>query len=508
MPEDLKLALSAPAPSPTMRDLLAVIFRQRKAVLLTFIATFAAVVIYGLLCPSYQSEMRVLLRRGRVDPVVTPTPSQGEFERMAVTEEEVNSEAELLQDDEILRTVVRDAGLLSEGRSWFWDLVGDNDDRRLARAVRRLGKRLTVEPVHKAALISVAYLSPSPEQAVNVLRSLAGAYLERQHQLHRPSGQFNFFDQQVVQSRHGLEMAELQLTEFMQNRGVVAATQERDNAVLRESEADAQQRQTQVAMAANHERIRTLQAQLATLPPRVMTQIRNADNPQLMERMKGQLLDLELKRTELLTQYDPTYRLVQEVDQEIAEAKAAIAGEEQAPVRDQTSDLDQNHEWAASELLKAQVEQSSLGARGDAGNAVLSYYREQAYVLGASAVEQEHLLQDLKSAEERYLLYVNKREEARIGDALDEGGILNVAIAEQPTVPALPKLSGVSFVLIGLVAAGTLSLGQAFVTDYLTPSFRTPDEIVALLGMPVLASLPRDNVVDMKISGGPHEWIR
>ncbi|MGA8153270.1 MAG: hypothetical protein WB952_20120 [Terriglobales bacterium] len=502
MPEDLRIALTSRVPSPTMRDLLAVIFRHRKAVLATFLLTFAAIVAYGFFAPSYQSEMRVILRRGRIDPVVTPTPSQGEFERPTVSEEEVNSEAELLQDDEILRSVVQNAGLISEGRSWFWNLAGDNDDRRLARAVRRVSKRLTVEPLRKAALIAVRYRSSDPEQAASLLRSLASAYLERHHQVQRPSGEFNFFDQQVTQSRRSLQATELQLMEFMRDRGVVSAAQERDIALEKLSNADADHRQSQVAIAENQERIRTLQTKLSVLPKRTVMQIRNTDNPQLMERMKGRLLELELKRTELLTEYEPTYRLVREVDQEIAQAKAAIAAEEQAPIRDQTSDLDPNHEWANSELLKAQVEQKSLAAHVEAGNAVLAYYRDLAHTLGNSAIEQEHLVHDLKSAEEKYLLYVNKREEARIGDALDRGGILNVAIAEQPTVPALPSISGLSFLWIGLVIAGAVSVGQAFVTDYLTPTFRTPDEIVALLGMPVLASLPRGNVLDMKAHAG------
>jgi uncharacterized protein involved in exopolysaccharide biosynthesis len=99
----------------------------------------------------------------------------------------------------------------------------------------------------------------------------------------------------------------------------------------------------------------------------------------------------------------------------------------------------------------------------------------------------------LKATEEKYLLYLNKREEARIGDALDQGGILNVTIAEQATVPALPELSGLGFGLAGLVGAGTLSVTLAFVNDYLNPAFRTPDEIIAYLGSPVLASLPHRN---------------
>src|SRR5579864_6032044 len=153
MPEELRLIpRSARVHSPTLRDLLAVVFRQRRLALNSFVGVFLAVVLYGLIAPSYQSEMKVLVRRGRVDPVVSSTPSQAEFEREAVTEEELNSEVELLHDGEILRTVVRSTGLISEGRSLFWRRFGDNQEKQLARAVRRINRRLTVEAVKKSTL--------------------------------------------------------------------------------------------------------------------------------------------------------------------------------------------------------------------------------------------------------------------------------------------------------------------------------------------------------------------
>ncbi len=62
------------------------------------------------------------------------------------------------------------------------------------------------------------YKSSDPAQAANVLHSLATAYLARHEQLHRPSGEFKFFDQQVFESRRGLEEAEFQLMEFGRDR--------------------------------------------------------------------------------------------------------------------------------------------------------------------------------------------------------------------------------------------------------------------------------------------------
>jgi len=491
MPEELRL-IPRPLrlPSPTARDLLAVVFRQRRVLLVSFAAVFLAVVLYGIVAPSYQAEMKVIVRRGRVDPVVSSTPSQAEFERVGVSEEELNSEVELLRDGEILRTVVRNAGLIPEGRSWLSVLAGDDEERQLARAARRIDRHLTVTPVRKATLINVTYKTTDARQAATVLQCLADAYIKRHERLHRPSGEFNFFDQQVAQSRGNLQEAELQLMKFGSDQGVTSAALERDLAIQKQSQAEADLRQTNVGIAAAVERARTLQQKVASLPERITTQIRNADNPQLMEKMKARLLELQLQRTEMLAKYDPTYRPVQDIELKIEETKAAILAEEQTPLREQTSDQEPGHEWARTELLKTQVELSALAAHAAADTSLLSHYREMANQLGDRAIEQEQLLSDLKSSGEKYLLYLGKREEARIGDALDQGGILNVAIAEQPTVPALPQLSGLRFLFLGLLSASVFSVSAAFVTDSLNPAFRTPDEVVAYLGSPVLASLP------------------
>lgn len=478
-----------PAISPTMRDLLAVLFRQRRLAWISFMATFLAVLGYGVLAPSYQAHMNILVRRGRVDPQVTPAPTPSPmFQRDEVTEEELNSQVELLRDDEILRTVVQASGSTAP---WYERYLGGSGDVRLARSMRRMARRLTVVPIRKTNIIQVEYSSSDPAQAAAVLHSLAHAYLERQQRVRRPSGEYDFFEQQVTQSRRGLLDAEFRLMDFSSDQGVVSAAQERDMALQKLSDAEANDRQTQVTIVETRQRIRDLESRLKSLPERTLTVIRNSDNPQLTEKMKSKLLELQLKRTELLTKFQPSYRLVQEIDQQIAETRTSILGEEHSPLRDETTNQEPNHEWAKSELIKAQVELGTLEAHGQAVRIQVTDYREVAQRLGGNALRQGELLAELKAAEEKYLLYVNKREEARIEDALDQGGILNVTIAEEPRVPALPARAGWVFGLIGIMLGGTLSTGLAFSADYLTPGFRTPDEVVAYLGIPVLASLPR-----------------
>jgi uncharacterized protein involved in exopolysaccharide biosynthesis len=117
-------------------------------------------------------------------------------------------------------------------------------------------------------------------------------------------------------------------------------------------------------------------------------------------------------------------------------------------------------------------------------------YRAEAESLGEKAVVQHDLEQNLHSAEEKWLLYSGKREESRIGDALDENGMWNVAIAQEPRAPAVPVWPFWSASCLTLLGAFGLSTGIVFVKDYLDPCFRTPDEVFAALGTPVLASIP------------------
>ena len=157
-------------------------------------------------------------------------------------------------------------------------------------------------------------------------------------------------------------------------------------------------------IAATAERGRALEKKLNSLPERITTQVRDSDNPQLMEKMKARLFELQLNRTALLAKYEPSYRPVQEVDQEIADTKASIAAEDQSPIRERTSDQDPNHEWAKAELLKTQVDLNTLGAHAMAESILLTHYRETASQLGDRAILQERLLHDLKASEEKYLL--------------------------------------------------------------------------------------------------------
>ena len=137
----------------------------------------------------------------------------------------------------------------------------------------------------------------------------------------------------------------------------------------------------------------------------------------------------------------------------------------------------------------------ALRARASATAQFLSANRAKARRLEQIGETQQMLLGEAKQAEENYMVYARKREEARISDALDAQRIVNVAIAEEATLPA--RRSGPRRALLLLLGAGfaaIVSVVLALIKDYLDPSYRTPSEVQASLGLPVLASMPRGTV--------------
>jgi len=433
----------------------------------------------------YESHFKVLLRRGRFDPVVSSQPASAmDFARADVTEEELNSEVELLRDEDLLKQVVKMAGLVPA------DTPDLDRPAEIEHAVRKLARRLDVDALKKSNLIQVSYKDTSPERAARILSALSTLYVQRHTHLQRPPGEIQFFDQQTAQYEKRLHQSEAELVHFTRARGVVSAALERDIALQKLGEADAAYRQIDQDRVETERRIASLREQLKSFPSRSVTLKRWADNPEVLEKMKTHLLELQLKRTELLNRFEPSYRLVQEVEQEIAETRASIAAEALTPVRDETTDKDPNYEWARMEMEKAQVQWDGLRARQSDAFTQVASLRTFAQEMQSDSVDQQDLMRAAKTEEDNYLLYLRKREEARIGDALDEQRILNVAIVEAPVAPSLPAHSILLYLLLACGLAMAFSVGIAFTTEYFDPTIRTPEEAYRLMEVPVLAWLP------------------
>lgn len=167
------------------RDLIAIGFRQKRAIVITFWSLLAGAILATVMMPSdYQASIKFLIERSRIDPVVS-AGHDAESVKTDVTEEELNSEVELIKSDDVLRQVVVATGLNHfHGLRNYVDhalgYVGLNqtEDQKIAKAAIRLGKELNIQLIKKSNLITVAYSSSDPKLAARVLQCLDEAFAE------------------------------------------------------------------------------------------------------------------------------------------------------------------------------------------------------------------------------------------------------------------------------------------------------------------------------------------
>jgi uncharacterized protein involved in exopolysaccharide biosynthesis len=233
---------------------------------------------------------------------------------------------------------------------------------------------------------------------------------------------------------------------------------------------------------------------MKSMPPRSTTKQETEVANFLLQNLGATLLAAETKRTQLLLKYEPSYPLVQEADQEVAEAKAAIAAAEKAPYVNQTTDRDPTFELLREDLAKNSADLAGQRASLAANRDGISNIQSQMVKLGTQSLLLADLQREAKANEQNYLLYLSKQEQERTSDALDKTRIENVAIAVPPAIPALPVHSPTYIVLLAIGLAACLSLATAYTVDYLDPSFHTPAQVIDVLRIPVVVALSKRTV--------------
>ena len=491
------------------RWLLTILFRRKRTFMLAFCAVLAPILLaIAILPPDYEAQSKILIERRRFDPVITSTTErQGAGADMSqltrLDEQDIDSEIDLLTSNDVLQQVVEQCGLWNQSPRWREWLPIPHSDKatRVAKAVQRLRKDLHVDPPNKSNVVTLSYESHDPQKAAQVLQAVSAAYVAKHMDVHRPAGSTEFFGQEVEKNRQALQDAEAKLNAFTQHEGVVSADQESKSLLDKISAFDSSLHNTQAQIAATQQKMQNLQQQLKHATPRMVTQVKTSSS--LIESLKNTLYTLELKRSDLLTKYQPTYRLVEDVDKQIADTKAAIADAQKDLTAEQTTDTDPVYAWLKSQMSQTSAELTALRATERDTQRTLAEYRARSVQMEGLGNQQADLQRMQKSAEETYMESLRKQSEAKLSEALDRSRITNVQVAQAAAVPVLPTMPWHLKVALGIVLALFVGLASVFLADYWDPSFRTPMEVETMLDVPVLAAIPRPGALMGEIDTRP-----
>lgn len=472
--------------SLSLRDVAVVVFRHKWMILLTFVTTAVAALILGLLIPDqYESRMKILVKKNRVEVPVTAERTDTTFDSNEISETQINSEISLLKSRDLLEQVVKNTNLArSEATS------SEPDSQDIERAIYKLEKDLLATPVKKANIIEVSYTSNSPEVAAAVLKNLSELYLDKHIKLHSPPGTYDFFKNQADQYQRDLRDAENRFSSFQKKTGVVAINQQKDLGLNKFTETQARLNDLNGQIKETDKRIAEIEKQLAGMQSRISTQSRVMPNQESIERFNMMLVELKNRRIQLLTKFQPDDRVVKEVDDQIRTTTEALSKASATTYSEQASDVNPMRQALEGELKKARIEQAGRYPLRENLAAQVNQYKAQLEQLKSATTINDDLSRQIKQAEESYRLYVQKQEESRISDELDKKKISNVSLLEAPTVPRIPFKTNRSLtILLGLGMGLLLGFGCAVIAEFFRETVHTPRELEALTGIPVVGTL-------------------
>jgi succinoglycan biosynthesis transport protein ExoP len=512
----------------SLHEIVYVVFKRRHSIIGIFLVVVIGVLLAIMLSPrGWEATATLLLKRERGDVLVTPqaaTPVPGNA-RLQL-DEDVRSEAELVKRRSLLAQVVTTFGpeavlsgrlpgssgeppapdaldaFLRQVRRTVAGLlrpITDAADAALAaintkapmsrtdQAIAALDAKIKVTAVDNSNLVKVAFNADDGRFATGVLDTMMKRYLEEYARLRSAPGTADFFREERDRFARELRVAEQAAEGFARSLGVTPLNRERELYLSAAFETANTMQTTEAEIQGLREKSRALREQIAAAPERIPMEEESRVNPSL-DRMRAKLLDLEAERNKVRQKYLDSDRRVTDIDKEIAALRDKAAQESEWEVARTTVGENKLRQQLVAQLVETdtQLLRAETKSRGLAADQQRLATRLR--TVDSALYERQRHDRALKMAEDGYLLYAKKYEEARISKALDDRNILNVTLAEPVQVAPKPgraaQLGG-----LGIVAGLVLGVAVAFIREFFGNSFTTVESVRRHLRLPVVATI-------------------
>lgn len=349
----------------------------------------------------------------------------------------------------------------------------------------RLLRNLTVKANRDSQLIRLTYSSPDPEFAAVVANAFVKAYLATVLSLRADPAKEDAkqLDGQIAVLRGELEQAEVRLSKFQQEKGIVATDERLDLETGRLSELSAQLATAESLSYESQARQRQLREFLAggaksEPPAEVLT------SP-VVQQLKQGVAEREAKLGELSRRIGPNHPQYEAASTELSRLRGRLDAEMRAA--------------AQGVLASSGVAQQREGAMRGA----LEQQRSRVLGLKNHRNTLAKLTREMESAKQAYDAALQRLTQSRLaGDA----GQVTGTIVDSAVTPVRPVSPNPTLNLALALAAGlALGVGLALVGETVNGYVRSEREIVEILGVPVLAVLaPKSSRSNVQYLPGPN----
>ncbi len=471
---------------PKLRHTLAeAAFRRRSTLLSTFYIVGGLVtLLVVVLPPQYRATAKLLVQNVRSQAPLTTSPVEHTMSSAEVSPTEVNSEVDLLGSVGVARRALGQNPAAPETRD-------DESD------VKKLKRHLAVEAVHQTNNIDLALTAKTPEAAREQLQSILESYFTERAAAARSGGAAEFFDRQVQDRSRVLDADQQALTQFEVAHGIADLDDQKKLQVQRVAGIEDQLRSTQAQLAQQRSKVTAERGELARTPSRSRTLDRSITNQYSQERLNTSLVDLYNQRAELMKRYPPTDRQVVALNEKIVITQRAIAESREAPASETATDVNPVWQTLNSAVATSSGDLSGLAAQ----EAELRRQQKEAQTrldeLEQATTTFNGLQRKVTQSQADYTAYAQKRDEARISQALDREKMFDVALVEPPTSSPESVRPKLLYWLAGLAFAFLLGLLLAVYKDTSSEQIYTPSQLDTQTGRRTLAVLAEEKDAEL-----------
>jgi uncharacterized protein involved in exopolysaccharide biosynthesis len=465
----------------SLRDIADMLFRKKAWIVAGLLLVVGLAAAYVELSPrQYRSETLFLIKQEHPAAILTASDTLTVITR-ELLESQMATEAQLLTSDELLTAVLFKAGIVKEG----------SDGKVMQRALRKLRKNLRVTPGARSEMISVEVTADSAAAASSLLTTLSSLYVEKHQEIHKAASDLPFYREAAGRALAELDQAQKALADFDQANNTVMLEQQKAQKTKDLADLEAAYRESQNAQQDAQARNEILEKQLNATAPRITTQTRSVPNQYSTERLNTMLVELHNKRTELLTKFKPTDRMVQQVDQEIAETLAAFEKTRADVSKEEATDVNPVRQTLQADLLQSSNHLAGLQARAHAVQIQVSVVRNEIDRLAELTGRHDELAGAVKKADSYYQTLSTQLEQAKLAGQMDQQHVASVEVAEAPTRANQPEPVIDTNFVADTVLGVLLVLGIALLGGLRRRHVFTPWELEGLTGAPVLGAVPR-----------------
>lgn len=492
----------------TPGDIIYTIFRHLKKIVFFFIlGLVAGAVIYKEWPVLFESNSTLIIR------FVTEDRTLDTAQNTQVINTSGRGGAQVIAAETAIITSLDLANIVA-GKIGPEVLVTKPDQEpNILNAAGVIQEGLVVRNPGNTNMLEIFFQHENPQVAKATLEALIASYIERHHEIHRKSSEFEgVLTRETDQMRSRLQQTEKELQAAKSAVGVIDIGAAKTRVLTEMGDVRTKIAEGKTELAELNIYLQQESAQNAELSSQKGTSPDDQENPVSRDAARELAAAMDkyastTQRLELIKRREQTLSL-QYTDEntllKTARAQRAKSEEQLDALRKQYPQLDTLSIAAMGDdpnniapVLNSQqfkLRTVATQARMRTLEALLVELRNEAAELDKAEISVNELERRKELQEANYRGLLASMEKTRVQDEVMDGRINNITTIQSPT-PARQALS-TRYQVAGGVAAGVAALGLAwaFLTDLLLDrTIKRPTEIQRNLGIPLFMSLPDMN---------------